>query len=114
MEGKERNHLVGTRSRELLPPGTLQCATSCGSRNPFLTKASSADFLTLDDLQSDIFAPDRKRISEFLSSPSLTFPFYPRNIRASQERSRQEGERKAAAEEEQAKERDKTPLTSPT
>ena len=31
-------------------PGTLQCATSCGGRNPFLTKDSSTDFLLVDDL----------------------------------------------------------------
>jgi len=50
MEGEEGHHLVGPRLQKLLPLGTLQCTTSYGGRNPFLTKASSTDFLMVDDL----------------------------------------------------------------
>ena len=36
------------------PPGTLQCATSYGGRNPFVTNTSSTNAFMVDDLQSDI------------------------------------------------------------
>ena len=52
--------------------GTLQCATSFDGKSPFPTKAFNTDSLTVDDLQSDISLRDRKRICEFLFSPSLS------------------------------------------
>ena len=58
------------------PLGTLQCATSYGGRNPFTTKASSTDFLTLDVRQSDISLRIGKRsVSSSLLPRSLPLLF---------------------------------------
>ena len=77
-------------------------------------KASSTDFLMLDDLQSDIFAPDHKRISEFLSSPSLSPPSFLETFVSLKIAHGEKGREKAAVDEEQAKEWNENPLLAPT
>jgi len=59
------------------------------------------------------FALDRKKVGEFLSSPSLSPPSFLETSAALRNAHDKKGREKAAADEEQAKERNKNPLPAP-
>jgi len=106
MKGEEGNNLVGPRLREILPRRNPPVRHLLRRRNPFATKDFNTNSLMVDDLSSDI------ALRGLMSSSLLALsPFSPRNQRGSQERSRQEGRGKAAADEEQAKERGEKTLS---